>query len=152
MGAGLLNTSRDGTFSLYSNMEGEDGAILALRQVFIPAVLCLINIAPHCVHEGVVVPIHLTVGRRPIWSVACFVYLEQLADSAEELTLEIPSLVRENLVRASKTRELIDCCRSGNLSCLGGQGDTFHPLGELVDHHQDILITPCCSGQGSQKT
>ena len=37
MGAGLLNTSRDGTFSLYSNME--DGAILALRQVFIPAVL-----------------------------------------------------------------------------------------------------------------
>ena len=39
MGAGLLNTSRDGTFSLYSNMEGEDGAILALRQVFIPAVL-----------------------------------------------------------------------------------------------------------------
>ena len=55
-----------------------------------------------------------------------------------------------SLQKAQKSL-LIDCCRSGNLSCLGGQGDTFHPLGELVDHHQDVLIAPCCTGQGSKK-
>ena len=113
--------------------------------MLIPAVLCLVDKAPHRVHEGAVVPFHLAVGRRSIQSCACFVYLEQLADSAEELTLEIPPLVRENLERASETRELIDCCRSGNLRCLGGQGDAFHSLGELVDHHQDVLIAQCCT-------
>ena len=61
--------------------------------------------------------------------------------------LEIPPLIRENLEGAAKTsEELIDGCLGGGLSRLGGQGDEFHPLGELVDHHQDVLIAPCSTG------
>ena len=74
-------------------------------------------------------------------------YLEQLADITEKFTLEIPPLIRKNLEGAPKTsEELIDSCHGGDLSRLGGQGDAFHLLGELVDHHQDVLITPCSTG------
>ena len=116
-----------------------------------PAVLCLVDITPHWVREGAVIPLHLTVGRRPIWSGASHVNLEQLADSTERLVLEIPPLVRENLEGAPETREeIIDCRRGGNLSRLGGQRDAFHRLGELVRHHQDELII--ARGKGPRKS
>ena len=60
-----------------------------------PAVLYLVDITPHCVHEGAVVPIHLAVDRRPIRSGASLVNLEQHTDSTEKLAHEIPPLVRE---------------------------------------------------------
>ena len=60
-----------------------------------PAVLYFVDITPHCVHEGAVVPIHLAVDRRPIRSGASLVNLEQLAESTEKLDHEIPPLVRE---------------------------------------------------------
>ena len=114
------------------------------------AVLCLVDIAPHRIHEGAVVPLHLAIGRQPIRSGVSLVNLEQLADSTEKLALEIPPLVRENLEGAPKTREeIIERRRGGNISRLGGQGDAFRPLGELVHHHQEILTT--AGGQGSQK-
>ena len=122
------------------------------REVIIPGVLCLVDIAPHRVHEGVVVPLHLAVDRRLIRSGACLMNLEQLADSTEKLALEIPPLVRENLEGAPETREkLFDCCRGGNFSRLVGQGDAFHPLGELFHHQEDVLVAPCRTAQGSQK-
>ena len=57
-----------------------------LSQVLISVVLCLVDVASHCVHEGAVVPI----GRPPIRSGASLVNLEQLEDSAEKVALEIP--------------------------------------------------------------
>ena len=72
-------------------------------------------------------------------------YLEQFADIREKFTLEIPPLIRKNLEGARKTsEELIDCCRGGDLSRLGG--DAFYPFAELVDHHKDELIAPCSTG------
>ena len=94
-----------------------------LPQVLIPAVLCLVDIPQHCVHEGAVVPIHLAVGQRPIRSGASIVNLEQLADRTEKLAFKIPFLVRENLKGA--------------------------PFGELVHDQQNILIT--ARGKGPRK-
>ena len=54
--------------------------------------MSLVDIAPHRVHEGAVVPLHLAVDRRPIRSGASLVNLEQLVDSTENLALEIPPL------------------------------------------------------------
>ena len=74
--------------------------------------------APHRVYEGAVVPLHLTVGRRPIRSGSSLVNPEQLSDSTEMLALEIPSLVHENLERAPETNEELIDRRGGNLSRL----------------------------------
>ena len=74
------------------------------------AVLCLVDIAPHRIHEGAVVPLHLAIGRQPIRSGVSLVNLEQLADSTEKLALEIPPETR---------KELIDRGRDGNPSRLG---------------------------------
>ena len=117
-----------------------------MRQVFIPAVLCLIDIALHCVHEGAVY-----LSTWPLADCASLVNLEQLAERTEKLALEIPPLVIENLEVAPETREdIIDRRRVGNHSRLRGQGDEFHTLSELVYHHQDILITTW--GKGPRKS
>ena len=66
-------------------------------------------------------------------------------DIAEKINLKIPPLIRGNLEGAPKmSEELIDCCRGGDLSRLGG--DAFYPFAELVDHHKDELIAPCSTG------
>ena len=72
---------------------------------------------------------------------------------AEKLDLKIPSVVNKNLEGAPETREeIIGSRRGGNISRLEVKGDAFHPLGELVHHHQDVLITLCSTGQGSRKS
>ena len=86
----------------------------------------------------------------PLVDGASLVNPEQLADSTEKLALENSPLVRENLEGAPETKEeLIDRSRDGNLSRLGGQRDAFHPLGDMVHHQQDKLITAL--GKGPRK-
>ena len=123
-----------------------------LRRVFIPAVLCLVHIAAHRVHDGAVVPFHLAVGRRPILNSGCLVNQKQFVESTEKLVLEIPTLVRESLEGAPETREeIINRRLVGNLSRLGGKGDAFHPFGERVHHYHDILELITARGKGPRK-
>ena len=111
-----------------------------------PAVLYLVDITPHCVHEGAVVePLHLAIGRRcePCEPGAS---RRQHGEACSRNSSPGP----ENLEDSPETREeIIDRRRGGNLSRLGGQRDAFHRLGELVRHHQDELIT--ARGKGPRK-
>ena len=70
--------------------------------------------------------VRLYLSTWPLADGASPVNLKQLADSTDKLALEIPPLVRENMEEAPP------------------------PLGGLVRHHQDILIT--ARGKGHRKS
>ena len=78
--------------------------------------------------------------------------LEHPIKVLEQLTLKISAHVCKNLKESTGlSKKLVDCCPGRVLCRLRWERDAFYPLGELVHHHEYILITPSSFEQRAQK-